>query len=493
MSYLDRPQPAGYFIFPDLSVRHEGKYRFSFQLYEEVRDPEDRDPGDMAATEGVGEMYVGRCQVRSVPFTVYSAKKFPGLAESTHLSRLVADQGCRVRIRRDVRMRRRDNKDSKDWDEFEDKPNASDLKRTPSPEPATQAAASSPEGPQHEPAETVRPSSNNNTNTSYSNANEPRRDSDQEMAPHYPQHQQYHQQAYPPTPQSMSAPAHPGYAPHVQYGPSAVPQYHPQYLQHQQEVVQSPQQMHPPQQYAYGYGPQPMVQYQQGYYMPHQQPQGQPQAAQMPQVAPPQQMYDQQMGYVRYENMNYGPPPPPPAQYVGQPVPAPPAQYAQQSRMQAPLATMGPGYGRVQPPSPTYSMPQATTPIQPTSGKDLPPLKALETFPGKYEAPSPMAMDRGPGPTYNNYADVSMPHPPQYIAPGPTSSKRSYGSVFNTQHMGQSLRDGARPPTANGMQDVIMHTSYEESDEDVDMESLKMQYRRADGTQVSRRWPQQRI
>ena len=34
MAYLDRPTAGGYFIFPDLSVRHEGKFRLSFNLYE---------------------------------------------------------------------------------------------------------------------------------------------------------------------------------------------------------------------------------------------------------------------------------------------------------------------------------------------------------------------------------------------------------------------------------------------------------------------------
>jgi hypothetical protein len=58
--------------------------------------------------------------VKSQEFIVYSAKKFPGLAESTQLSRVVAEQGCRVRIRRDVRMRRRDGKGTGDYDNAED-------------------------------------------------------------------------------------------------------------------------------------------------------------------------------------------------------------------------------------------------------------------------------------------------------------------------------------------------------------------------------------
>ena len=63
-----------------------------------------------------------RLEVKSVPFSVYSAKRFPGLAESTNISRIVAEQGCRVRIRRDVRMRRRDVKSSKDGDDWDDEP-----------------------------------------------------------------------------------------------------------------------------------------------------------------------------------------------------------------------------------------------------------------------------------------------------------------------------------------------------------------------------------
>ena len=53
-----------------------------------------------------------RMDVVSIPFQVYSAKKFPGLNQSTELSVLVADQGCRVRIRRDVRQRKRQQKSS---------------------------------------------------------------------------------------------------------------------------------------------------------------------------------------------------------------------------------------------------------------------------------------------------------------------------------------------------------------------------------------------
>ncbi|EER27940.1 velvet protein [Coccidioides posadasii str. Silveira] len=127
VAYLDRPVQAGYFIFPDLSVRHEGYYRLNFSLYEEVKDPKDEDK-DRGVPRPVlpalpktceprepNEYIYFRLDVKTTPFTVYSAKKFPGLAESTMLSRTVAEQGCRVRIRRDVRMRRREHKGNKDF------------------------------------------------------------------------------------------------------------------------------------------------------------------------------------------------------------------------------------------------------------------------------------------------------------------------------------------------------------------------------------------
>ncbi|CAK7265153.1 hypothetical protein SEPCBS119000_001367 [Sporothrix epigloea] len=113
MAYLDRPKEAGYFLFPDLSVRHEGRYRLTFNLYEQTKDfaDLDKDTYENSATH-TAESFDWRMEVKSNDFMVYSAKRFPGLTESTALSRTVAEQGCRVRIRRDVRMRRREGKSS---------------------------------------------------------------------------------------------------------------------------------------------------------------------------------------------------------------------------------------------------------------------------------------------------------------------------------------------------------------------------------------------
>jgi hypothetical protein len=128
VAYLDRPSQAGYFIFPDLSVRHEGRYRLNFHLYEEIKDAKDADkdstlplPNQIAhsatSKPGTPQAFLHfRLEVKSVPFTVFSAKKFPGLATSTSLSRIIAEQGCRVRIRRDVRMRRRGDKREEDYE-----------------------------------------------------------------------------------------------------------------------------------------------------------------------------------------------------------------------------------------------------------------------------------------------------------------------------------------------------------------------------------------
>ncbi|PYH88963.1 hypothetical protein BO71DRAFT_435257 [Aspergillus ellipticus CBS 707.79] len=133
VAYLDRPSQAGYFIFPDLSVRHEGVYRLSFHLYEETKDGKDANVNEGARmrspmmkahplkASAPKSFLEFRLEVVSAPFTVFSAKKFPGLTCSTSLSRIIAEQGCRVRIRRDVRMRRRGDKRGDDYDYEEER------------------------------------------------------------------------------------------------------------------------------------------------------------------------------------------------------------------------------------------------------------------------------------------------------------------------------------------------------------------------------------
>ncbi|KAH6912107.1 velvet factor-domain-containing protein [Coprinopsis sp. MPI-PUGE-AT-0042] len=85
-------EDAGFFVFPDLSVRTEGSYRLKLSLFEVVGNN------------------VRHCKsIFSAPFYVYTAKKFPGMEESTPLSCSLADQGIKIRIRKDIRVRKRPN------------------------------------------------------------------------------------------------------------------------------------------------------------------------------------------------------------------------------------------------------------------------------------------------------------------------------------------------------------------------------------------------
>jgi hypothetical protein len=81
---------GGYFVFPDLSVRMEGDYCLKFSLFEVV-----------------GPKVFFRSSIYSNKFTVHAPKKFPGMDESTLLSRNFAEQGLKIRIRNEMRNRKR--------------------------------------------------------------------------------------------------------------------------------------------------------------------------------------------------------------------------------------------------------------------------------------------------------------------------------------------------------------------------------------------------
>ncbi|GAA6027967.1 hypothetical protein JCM8097_001805 [Rhodosporidiobolus ruineniae] len=71
------------FVFPDLSVRTEGRWRFKMSLFE------------------LGEDGVHFCSsIMTDTFQVYSSKRFPGMGKSTELSKSFAQQGLKLRIRR---------------------------------------------------------------------------------------------------------------------------------------------------------------------------------------------------------------------------------------------------------------------------------------------------------------------------------------------------------------------------------------------------------
>lgn len=101
---------AGFFVFPDLSVRMEGSYRLKMSLFEIV---------------GLDVHYCA--SVFTDVFTVYSAKRFPGMEESTFLSRSFADQGLKIRIRKEIRARTHQRKQLRASTDAE--PSSSGIKR----------------------------------------------------------------------------------------------------------------------------------------------------------------------------------------------------------------------------------------------------------------------------------------------------------------------------------------------------------------------------
>ncbi|KAI8049732.1 velvet factor-domain-containing protein [Syncephalis plumigaleata] len=71
-----------FFIFPDLGVKRSGIFCIHFLLYERT-----------------GTTLKWLKSATSNPFTVYSARLFPGVLESTMLSRIFVSQGVKIRLR----------------------------------------------------------------------------------------------------------------------------------------------------------------------------------------------------------------------------------------------------------------------------------------------------------------------------------------------------------------------------------------------------------
>ena len=502
MVYLDRPAPAGYFIFPDLSVRHEGKYRLSFSLYEELKEAKDEDQNDnMTKPNGSGEAHVThRLEVKSVPFTVYSAKKFPGLTESTSLSRMVAEQGCRVRIRRDVRMRRRDPKSGKDWESYDDDMAEARARMSQTPEATGYPALPPPHG-FIDSAGRPRSSSNASHQSLAPSLPVSRRPSLQDVS------QAYHQPTYgtaPHTPQNSYPQSSPyGPSPSMQFAPAPFmqqqapmqpppPQYQQQPFHQPASLTQAP----PSQQSYYSYGSAPAP------------PQSQFTSAGAPYDSSDQSQrtsIDQtaQMSIDhRRQAIPHGPPPPLPPQsafpprsvqqayqnevtsqapYQAPPLSAQPA-YPSQHSHQTSYGSLD-GYGsRHAPPEPVQPPPRPTLPLssRPSFNDKLPPLNTTL------------------GMLNNKHLEPSSPSPalPQgsYYPSGQTpsdSNKRVFGQVFSDRHMHQPLRQGARPDTPSHGLDYpgMYYASGDMDNEGPDQHNMKMEYRRADGRHIERGMP----
>lgn len=508
MVYLERPSPAGYFIFPDLSVRHEGVYRLSFSLYEELKSVNDEDKSeDTAKANAAGDAHVThRLEVKSVPFDVFSAKKFPGLTESTVLSRTVAEQGCRVRIRRDVRMRRRDNKTGKvDWDGYEEQ--TADQRAYNAAETDPYTGHPTLATPRYmDPVARSRSASN----ASHHSLSLSRRPSLQELQ--YQHNQQY---VGPQTPAQ-------GYPPVSPYGPSPIQAY-------QQPPMQAPVMQAPPPAYQPPtYQPQPMPSAQPAYYgyaPPAQQypPPTQYEAPAQPQrhsldyssgpapqdwrrtSAPqPQPTYGQRpsapAAYPTQSPQAFTQPPPPQQSAYTQQYPSQPQPPAQaQAQPQPQYASATDNYNRpppLQPIHPPTRAAGASTPLstRPSFEKTLPPLHLPSMSANNKLEPSSPARTSAPQAAYFPTSNGAE-----------TTNKRSHSSVFNTAYLNKPLRQGARPetpygnttqPTALGGGNGSSYNLYTaEADDDDDGEcnptasERHLNYRRANGMNQARELP----
>jgi hypothetical protein len=79
---------GGFFVFGDLSVKLEGFFKLQFTLFE-IRDQEVE--------------YIK--STTSQPFQVHPSKTWQGMMESTVLTRSFSDQGVRLRLRKEPRLR----------------------------------------------------------------------------------------------------------------------------------------------------------------------------------------------------------------------------------------------------------------------------------------------------------------------------------------------------------------------------------------------------
>ena len=141
-----------FFVFPDLSVRSEEWFRLKFTLFnlcesttgvsnqELFRRAEENNTAPSAGTEyeigrsgsrrpeGVKSGLVAKlapclATVFSQPFKVYSAKRFPGVVESTPLSAKFAKQGVKISVRKDTQgAKRKRNNDGDTNDSGDDQP-----------------------------------------------------------------------------------------------------------------------------------------------------------------------------------------------------------------------------------------------------------------------------------------------------------------------------------------------------------------------------------
>jgi hypothetical protein len=254
---------------------------------------------------------------------------------------------------------------------------------------------------------------------------------------------------------------------------------------------QTTQGMYPPQMAPQWQQPPPPV----SNYMQPPQPYSQPSYSPAPvsgqynNFATPQyQSYDQQSSHLRQHSMDYPAPP------SGPPPPVPTAQTVPYPSNSQPMASFGQvdAYGRsmnagVQsgPLLPHQAIPMQS---QYSAGPAHSPLGPKQDSISPYQTQPPSVQGHE---QQQNYYGASSVAPPKFqTAVQPTgATKRTYDASFDTSHMDQPLRHGARPPTSP--MDNKYSYAVDGVDEDLHapLDEAAMSYRRADGTERRRRLP----
>ncbi|CAG8104276.1 unnamed protein product [Penicillium salamii] len=103
-----------WFILQDLSVRTEGTFRLKMSFVDVGTQSSETTNGAPVINHGTAPVLAS---VFSEPFQVFSAKKFPGVIESTQLSKCFALQGIKIPIRKDGMKPRGRGGDGDDDDE----------------------------------------------------------------------------------------------------------------------------------------------------------------------------------------------------------------------------------------------------------------------------------------------------------------------------------------------------------------------------------------
>lgn len=112
----DNGQVGLWFILQDMSVRTEGWFRLKMCCYVMNKFAFDgnSDEGPVNNESGLLDLCPMVASIFSSCFKVYSAKKFPGVTDTTALSRKFAAQGIKIPIRKDGQKRKRGDQDGDD-------------------------------------------------------------------------------------------------------------------------------------------------------------------------------------------------------------------------------------------------------------------------------------------------------------------------------------------------------------------------------------------